>query len=672
MPNRLAESTSPYLRQHRDNPVDWYEWGEAAFAEARRRDVPVLLSVGYSACHWCHVMAHESFEDTQTAGIMNGSFVNVKVDREERPDVDAVYMEAVQALTGHGGWPMTVWLTPEGRPFYAGTYFPKEDRHGMPSFQRVMQAVTEAWTERRDEIGPQADRLVEAISRSIPPSPALPSRSSLAAAFSQLAQAYDPVHGGMGDAPKFPQEPVLEFLLRVAGEEWAPRPTAILSHTLIRMARGGIYDQLGGGFSRYSVDAEWLVPHFEKMLYNNAQLARIYVWAWRELGVDGFRDIAEETLEYMRRDLRNQDGGFYSAEDADSEGVEGKFYVWSHDEFRSVVGDGADIAADHWGVSERGNFEGANILHVAMSFDEVAARHGIDRSEVVRVVSDARAHLLEARGRRVRPGLDHKVVAAWNGLAIRAFAEAGATLGRADLIADARACARFILDRMRMPDGRLYRSWSEGEARVTGFLEDHASVAMGLFALYRATGELEWFGAAESLTRLIPRLFSDPDGGFFSTAFDGEALVKRPKDQMDNPSPSGNSLAAEALWTLHAYTAEPELREQAEATIRSGALLVDRYPSAAGHLMAVVHSMSGDPKELAVTGPEPGPFTARVWERFNPDVTLAVDTDGSGASVVPLLADRYSATATRAFVCRDFVCELPTTDPELMTRLLRS
>ncbi|MDH5295470.1 MAG: thioredoxin domain-containing protein, partial [Acidimicrobiia bacterium] len=383
MPNRLAQSTSPYLRQHQDNPVDWHEWGVEAFEEAVARDVPILLSVGYSACHWCHVMAHESFEDPVTAALMNDLFVNVKVDREERPDVDAVYMEAVQAMSGHGGWPMTVWLTPEGLPFYAGTYFPKEPRGGMASFSTVMQAISEAWTDRRDDVAEQANRLTEAMNRAIPSGSSLPGPEVLRAAYETLLDSHDPVNGGFGGAPKFPQQPALEFLLRLTAQPWAEDASRILTETLVKMARGGIYDQVGGGFARYSVDASWLVPHFEKMLYDNAQLARLYVWAWRELGVDEFRTIAEETLAYLRTDMRHPDGGFYSAEDADSEGEEGRFYVWTLNEFTAAVDEyDLEVALAHFGVTSTGNFEGSNILHVARTSTEIATSTGAEPDRV--------------------------------------------------------------------------------------------------------------------------------------------------------------------------------------------------------------------------------------------------------------------------------------------------
>jgi uncharacterized protein len=672
MPNRLSRSTSPYLLQHQDNPVEWYEWGQEAFDAARERDVPILLSVGYSACHWCHVMAHESFEDEATAAVMNERFVNVKVDREERPDVDAVYMEAVQATTGRGGWPMTVWLTPGGEPFYAGTYFPSEDRHGMPSFAMVMQAIAEAWTERREAVADQARRLTDAISGALPAPDDLPGEDTLAAAYRTLEASFDPVHGGFGGAPKFPQQPVLEYLLRIHEEPWAPRAGAMVRQTLIRMARGGIHDHLAGGFARYSVDSVWLVPHFEKMLYDNAQLARLYLWAWVELGEERFREVAESTLDYLLRYLRHPDGGFFSAEDADSEGVEGKFYVWSLDELLSVAGpEDGPMAATHFGVTPGGNFEGATILHEARSVTETGEEHGIAPEEAAAALDRARVRLLEQRDRRIRPGLDDKVLASWNGLAIRAFAEAGAVLGREDHLEAARTCARFVLDRMTRDDGRLVRAWAKGRpGAVPGFLDDYAAMATGLFALYQATGELEWYRRGSELTRSIPDRFTDPAGGFFTSGDDAEQLVKRPKDQMDNPLPSGNSLAAEALVHLSLLTGDEGLRSLAEGTIRAGSPMIERYPSAVGHLLSVLHTLHRGPKEVAVTGPDARLLAATIWRRFRPHVALALDETGDSAPIVPLLSGRWRAGRTLAHVCERFACELPVDRDEDLVRLL--
>ncbi len=671
MSNRLAASTSPYLQQHRDNPVDWYEWGESAFAEAKRRNVPILLSVGYSACHWCHVMAHESFEDEETAAEMNAGFVNIKVDREERPDVDAVYMEAVQATTGRGGWPMTVFLTPDAQPIFAGTYFPAHDHHGMPSFRRVLAAVTEAWSERPDEAVAQGTRLSAAIDRRLPSTDELPTDSQIAGAYRSIADSYDPVNGGIGGAPKFPQQPVLEFLLRIIHHPWADQAAPMLGFTLEKMANGGIYDQVGFGFSRYAVDDVWLVPHFEKMLYDNAQMARLYLWAGIELANESFLRTATETLEYLRRDLRHEDGGFYSAEDADSEGEEGKFYVWSSDEFFEVVGptDGPAAAA-FFGVSTGGNFEGTNILNVAVPADRVAAEHGMSLEETMAAIERARSALFERRKTRIRPGLDHKVLASWNGLAIRAFAEAGAALDRPDLLAEAEAAANFVLGNMRRPDGRLARSWSEGRVGVDGFLEDHASMALGMFSLYMVTGKIDWYRTSCDLVDLIIARFADPDGGFYTTADDAPPLIKRPKDQMDNPLPSGNSMAAEALFLRSLFTGEGEIRNHAEATVRSGGLLIERYPTAAGHLLAVASSMIEGGTELAIVGPDADSLAGVAFKRFRPHLVVASATTAEHVEVVPLLRGRWREDTTLAYVCRGFVCDNPTSEPAKMLELI--
>ncbi len=652
VPNRLSASTSPYLRQHADNPVDWYEWGDEAFSAARSRDVPVLLSVGYSACHWCHVMAHESFEDPATAELMNRHFVNVKVDREERPDVDGIYMEAVHAMTGQGGWPMTVWLTPEGRPFYAGTYFPKTDRHGMPGFVRIIEAISDAWRTRRGDITEQAERLTSAIGRRAQVAASIPGRDVLEAAYRQVERLYDPANGGFGRAPKFPQQPVLEFLLRVHREPWAPQAGPMLGNTLRRMAAGGIYDQLGGGFARYSVDASWMVPHFEKMLYDNAQLARIYLWAGIELDEPGFVTVALETLEYLQRDLRHTAGGFFSAEDADSEGEEGKFYTWPYDEIVAVAGPEATAG---FGVRSGGNFEGVNILFRP------------DGSEPPD--DEIRRRLFEHRAGRVRPGLDHKVISAWNGLAIRAFAEAGAALERPDLVETARDAARFVSSRLVDSDGRLLRSWSEGKAAVPGFLDDHAGLAVGMISLYAATGESEWYSTAASLVEAIPRLFSAPEGGFFSTGEDAEQLITRPVDLTDNPVPSGNSLAAEALLLMSLYTGDAGMRTLAEGAVRAGSAYLAQHPTMVGHLLSVLHVMVSGTRELAVTGPEAADLVRPARSRFRPGLVVAIDIDGSSRDL-PLLSGRYRDGETLAYVCENFTCAAPVSDPAALADLL--
>ena len=650
MPNRLADSTSPYLLQHKENPVDWWDWSDEAFEEARNRDVPVLLSVGYAACHWCHVMAHESFEDDETAALMNRLYVNIKVDREERPDVDSIYMEAVQAMTGHGGWPMTVWMDPQGRPFYAGTYFPLEPHHGMPGFKEVLTALASAWQMKREDIDEQATRLLEALTAE-PPASSLPNESGIESAYDQVVSSFDPVNGGFGGAPKFPQQPVLEFLLRVREEPWAQRADQVLARALDKMAKGGIHDQIGGGFARYSVDERWLVPHFEKMLYDNAQLARLYLWAGIELTRPDFINVARFTLDYMIRDLRHERGGFFSSEDADSEGVEGKFYVWSKEEMIALLGADAGRAIDYFGVTEGGNFEGSNILTAGVEEPE-------DLEESKRI-------LLEARGKRIRPGLDDKVIASWNGLAIRALAEAGAALGESRYLEAAREAARFVLDEL-IVDGRLMRSWREGRTSVPGFLDDHAAMAIGLYALFAATGEVSWYDSAAAMVDQFER-FANPDGGFYTTAEDAESLVKRPVDQTDNPLPSGSALAAEALLLAGLYTGEPDFRLQAESTLAAAGTLMNRFPTAVGHHLSITHS-SRNAKELAIVGSDWASLAEVYWGRFRPHVALA----GSRSSDhgIPLLADRHRPDATLGFVCEGFVCQRPVSDHDDLRLLL--
>ncbi len=631
--------------------MEWHEWGDEAFAEARQRDLPVLLSVGYSACHWCHVMAHESFEDPETAEVMNRLFVNVKVDREERPDVDSIYMEAVQAMTGRGGWPMTVWLTPEGRPFYAGTYFPTTDRHGMPSFGRVMAGVSDAWANRREEVLDQSARLTEAINRNIPATDGLPSEEALEGGYLEIGESFDPINGGFGDAPKFPQQPILEFLLRARGEAWASRADEMLRISLQEMADGGIHDHLGGGFARYSVDEQWRVPHFEKMLYDNAQLARIYLWAGKELGDPRLLEVARKTLDYLLTDMRHPDGGFFSAEDADSEGVEGKFYMWTVSELNSALGDEDGVeAARFFGATPHGNFEGSNILY------RPTADPWTERIESIR------ERLLAVRGLRVRPGLDDKVVASWNGLALRALAEAGAALDDDRYLGAAVTTARFLVGNL-IVDGVLMRSWRAGRAKVPAFLEDHAALALGLFALYSATGEYEWYQTAERITREMPVRFGDPSGGFYDTAADAESLIKRPKSLSDNPLPSGNAMAAEALLILSSYTGEAELKDLAIAALAAAGVLIERYPSMVGHHLSVLHSIKRA-RELAIVGPERGDLTNVYWEHFRPHVVLA--TASGAESRIPLLAGRENAGITMAYVCVGNVCNLPTPDPEVV------
>jgi uncharacterized protein YyaL (SSP411 family) len=670
-PNRLAEATSPYLLQHAENPVDWWEWGPEAFQRARAEDKPVLLSVGYAACHWCHVMAHESFEDPETARLMNERFVNIKVDREERPDVDGVYMDAVQAMSGHGGWPMTVFLTPDGEPFFAGTYFPAQDRHGMPAFRRVLAAVSQAWNDRREDVVQQGKRVVGALARPAGAADQQLNEELLREARAALRSLFDPEWGGFGPAPKFPQPMTLELLLRMhlRGYEGA---SDMVTTTLARMASGGIYDQLGGGFHRYSTDREWLVPHFEKMLYDNAQLARVHLRAWQVTGRERFREVALETLEYLLREMRHPGGGFFSSQDADSEGVEGKFFAWSHDEFVRVAGEDGDLVAAYFGVTPEGNWEGANVLWRPCPAEEVVEDSGVTVEQVMEAVRQARVRLADVREQRVRPATDEKVLAAWNGLAIQAFAEAGRVLGEPRYVQTAEEAARFVLSELRRQDGRLLRAWRDGRTSGPGYADDYAMMAAACFSLYETTFDLGWMREARILADELIRLFEDPgDGGFFQTGSDAETLVVRPKDLFDNAVPSGNSAAAEVLLRLSLLTGEARYEEAAAGALRAGAGLFVRAPSMFGAALGALDLYLGPAKEVAIVGDPSGEGTRRlveeVWSRFLPNVVLAAGApeDRRAAEVVPLLAGREPVDGRpAAYVCERFACQRPVSEPD--------
>ncbi len=660
---------SPYLVQHIDNPVNWHVWGPEAFAEARERDLPVMLSVGYSACHWCHVMAHESFEDDSTATYMNQHFVTIKVDREERPDVDRIYMDAVQAMTGHGGWPMTVFMTQAAEPFFAGTYFPAQPRGAHPSFMTVMEAITDAWSHRRQELTNQAALLTQAATRGIPAAETLPGKAVVIAGVGALMGAFDEHNGGFGGAPKFPQAPNLELIIRHLALEpdgpEAERLTGILTKTLDRMADGGIYDHLGGGFARYAVDDIWLVPHFEKMLYDNALLSRIYLRAWQLTGRDKYRTVACETLDYLRRDMLDPVGALHSAEDADSEGVEGKFYVWSIEEFDTILGTDSELIADYFGVTPDGNFEGSNILHRPAPDLEVATRHGVTVEELRRRVADAKTKLMTVREGRVRPGRDDKIVASWNGLALTAFAEAGAVLDRRDYLHVAIGIAAFIQDRLTMADGTIARSWRGGATSVAGFCDDYGAAAIGYLTLYQATADPNWFLAADRALKHMIDWFAAPEGGFFATE-EGSDLVARPMNLMDNPTPSDNALAAEAVMLLGALTGEASLDAAAAGVFKAAGVLMDQHPGATGQLLALLATWHHGIKQVAIVGEHDHAQTlARVvWERFRPECVVAIgegsSSTGAVAVDIPLLRDRSAPPGgATAFVCRDFVCNLP-------------
>jgi uncharacterized protein YyaL (SSP411 family) len=675
--NRLAEETSPYLLQHADNPVDWYPWGQDALERARREDKPILLSIGYAACHWCHVMERESFEDLETAALMNEHFVSIKVDREERPDLDAIYMDAVQAMTGHGGWPLTAFLTPEGRPFYAGTYFPKEARHGLPAFGSVLRAIADSWRDRRSEVDEHGGRVVEAISRAglLSESRELLTEEVAAQASQRLRSSADTRWGGFGGAPKFPQPMTLEFLLRrhLRGD---PDALDVVTLTLDRMAAGGMYDQLGGGFHRYSTDERWLVPHFEKMLYDNAQLARLYTRAWLVTRNERYRAVALETCDYLLREMRHADGGFFSSQDADSEGVEGKFFVWSWDELVAV---GGEAAATALGAAPGGNWEGTNVLWRPAPLAAVADELELDPTELERRVEEARAELFRRREARVRPGTDDKVLAAWNGLAASALAEAGRSFGRPDLLEAAVAATRFVLDHLRREDGRLLRSWREGRGGVPGYADDHALLAEACLVLYETTFDLGWFEHARSLADELIRLFRDGDrGGFFQTGVDAEALVLRPKDLYDNAVPSGNSAAADVLLRLAHLTGEPEYERAGASALRLVRDAMAGAPGGFGHALGALELYLGPVHEVAIVGDPAAEGTQALVDevltrRFLPNHVLAVASleDTPARNAVALLQDRPQlAGRPTAYVCERFTCRVPVTEPaELAAQL---
>jgi hypothetical protein len=655
MANLLARETSPYLLQHRDNPVEWRPWGEDALARARELDRPLLLSVGYSACHWCHVMERESFQDEPTAAYMNEHFVNVKVDREERPDVDALYMEAVQEISGQGGWPMTVFCDPDGVPFYGGTYFPPDESRGMPSFRMVMEAVIDAWRSRREELRERAPRVRERLGAigALEPGPEEPGAELLEGAVLGLLEAFDAERGGFGGAPKFPPCGALELLL-ARGE------TAPVERTLDAMLAGGIHDQLGGGFARYSVDASWLVPHFEKMLYDNAQLARAYLHGWQALGHERYRRVCERTLDWALAEMRGPEGGFHSALDADSEGEEGRYYVWTAEQVRAELGERAEEAIAHFGVTESGNFEGANVLHLAAGATAPEPQ-GIEQ---------IRRTLLEARSRRVRPGLDDKRIASWNALMLAALAEAGAAFGRADYLDAARRCATFLLDQMRDGDGRLLRTYNDGRARLNAYLEDHAYLLEALLTLYEATFETRWFEVARELAdSTIERFGDERRGGFFSTSSDHEELVARRKEIGDHPIPSGNSAAALGLLRLQALTGERRYGEWAEGAIRLFAPAVPRRPSAFADLLRALDFQLARTREVALVGEDVSALAAIARSGFRPHQVLAAGAEGSG--VPPLLRERVEVDGRpTAYVCEGFACQAPVTDPQQLQDML--
>jgi uncharacterized protein YyaL (SSP411 family) len=677
MPNRLARESSPYLRQHADNPVDWYPWGPEALECAVREDRPILLSVGYSSCHWCHVMEHESFEDPAVADLMNRLFVNVKVDREERPDIDQVYMKAVQAMTGQGGWPMTVFLTPMGTPFFGGTYFPPAPRPGMPSFAHVLTSVHDAWTNRRDDVEAGGARLLELLKRTSTGAAGLEANPALIeTAVRTLASRYDPRYGGFGGAPKFPQPVTLELLMRHHVRTGERAALDMVVHTLRSMATGGLRDHLAGGFHRYSVDERWLVPHFEKMLYDNALLAAAFFDAWRLTGADDLAEVVEETLDYLLTDLRDSKGGFHAARDADSEGEEGLFYVWTPAEVDEVLGpDEAPLFRRVYDVSDAGNFEGHSILHLPHPIDAVADAEGIAPADLRARLARSREALLRRRSQREHPFRDEKVIVSWNGLAIRTLAEAGVAFGRTDWVEAAVAAASFIQSTMRR-DGRLRRSWIDGQASGPAFLEDHASLGNALLSLHAATLDPAWLDGALAECDTILEYFWDPDvGTVFDTPADGERLVVRARDAMDNATPSGVSLAAELLARAGHLTGDSRWGDAARAIVDREAESLERFGPAFGRLLSVLDRLNADPVEIVIAGGEDDATHALLRAAHGVFLRGAVVTglqDDGPSPDMPLLRGRGRVDGqAAAWVCRSFACRLPVTEPGALLAELR-
>ncbi len=683
MPNRLADETSPYLRQHADNPVDWYPWGEEALNRARAEDKPILLSVGYSACHWCHVMAHESFEDAETAALMNQLYVNIKVDREERPDIDDIYMSAVQAMTGGGGWPMTVFLLPDGRPFYGGTYYPPTPRHGLPSFRQILSGIHDAYTTRRGEVEQAAEQLTDALDNSLlnigADADAL-NTALLDRAAAKFGTSFDQTYGGFGGAPKFPQPMNFAFLLAYHARTGDAQALDIVTYTLEQMARGGIYDQIGGGFARYSVDALWLVPHFEKMLYDNAQLSRLYLRAYQVTGNLFFRRIAEEVYDYILREMTAPEGGFYSATDADSEGEEGKFFVWSIDEVTQLLSeDDAKIAVEYFGMTPRGNFEGHNILYIPNQDATAAERLNMSMDDLQSALARIKDTLYAARTHRVHPGLDDKILTGWNGLMLASLAEAARALNRDDYRQAAVRAGDFLLEKLvqQTPAGtRVLRTYNFGQAKLNGVLEDYACLADAMIELYMTTFDARYFGTARGLAETALRHFRAEDGGFFDVSDDHEALIVRPRSLQDNAVPSGGAMMARVLIRLAAYTGDERYDEAATGALRLLANAMGEYPQAFGEALGAVELRVAGMQELALVGALTSDGMTALRETafgsFRPNLIAAhAAANVDGEHTIPLLSHRtMRGGLPTAYVCRNFTCQLPVTTPEDLAKQL--
>jgi uncharacterized protein YyaL (SSP411 family) len=663
--NRLAAETSPYLLQHAHNPVDWYPWGPEALERARSLDRPIFLSIGYSACHWCHVMAHESFEDEATAAQLNADFIPIKVDREERPDLDDVYMAAVQAMTGGGGWPMSVFLTPDLEPFFGGTYFPPDDRHGLPGFRRVLSAISDAYANRRDEVAAQGRQLTTHLRQQLAVQPGTtdPELRQLELAASRLAASFDAVHGGFGGAPKFPAPMTLEFMLRAWRRNGDPATLRMVTVTLDRMAAGGIHDQLAGGFARYSTDAHWLVPHFEKMLYDNAQLAHAYLEAFRVTGTQRYADVARSTIDFMLRELATDEGGFASALDADTDGEEGRFYTWSSDEFMAGLAaagvDDADarVLADYWGVTDGGNWEGRSILH------EAAATPEAD------LIRRGRMALLSVREQRTRPGRDDKQLASWNGMALRALATAALVLGERQYDEAARAVLRFMKTSLLRDEDRLWRTARSGRAHTPGFAEDYANVADGLLAAYAALGDVEDLQLAVRLVdRLLADFWDEASGTLFDTAAEHDRAAARPQSLLDNATPSANAVAADVLLRLALLTGEADYDRRARSILRAVASAIERQPSAFGRMLAAADRALSPQLDAVIAGepgdPEAAGLRRAVARPYAPDLVIAPLAPSAPTAGWPLFEGKVARDGVAtAYVCRGYTCDVPTADP---------
>jgi len=685
--NRLQHETSPYLLQHKNNPVDWYPWGEEALNRAKEEDKPILLSVGYSACHWCHVMEHESFEHEPTAQMMNEWFINIKVDREERPDVDDIYMQAVQAMNnGQGGWPMTVFLLPDGRPFFGGTYYPREGRYGMPSFRQVLETMHDYWSNKRDVVEEQAATLTQSLDRSrlrIDTDDSGLNEALLEAAVQGIQRGFDSTNGGFGQAPKFPNPMNLEYLLRSYAHSNSNESLHVVTYTLRKMATGGIYDQVGGGFHRYSVDAIWMVPHFEKMLYDNAQLSRLYLHAYQVTGDEFYKDIAEEIYDYILREMTSPEGGFYSTTDADSEGEEGKFFVWHMDELTEAlkpildeVPDAVEVAVEYWGMTRAGNFEGNNILHVPNEPDVVAGRLNISEDELQEKLTAIKDRLYAVRTSRVAPGLDDKILAAWNGMMLASLAESARVLGRDDYLGAAERAGDFLLENMRDENGRLFRTYKNGTAKLNGYLEDYANVIDAMLELYQSTFMEKWFNQARKFADVVLKHFRAEDGGFFDTSDDHEALITRPRQLQDNATPSGNAMMAKQLLRLSAYTGDSRYEEAARGVLRPLIPAMQQYPQAFGEALNAADLLVQGIQEVALVGNPVNDATESLLDTvrkpYRPNVIMALARQNvDGEANIPLLSYRTMRNdQPTVYVCRNFTCQMPVTTASEVEELL--